>query len=72
MGDNSHLNEDIYTALPAGTYCDVISGNYENGGCTGRSIHVDGSGNAHINILGTSDDPVVAIHVGKFICYENV
>ena len=65
VSDDSHLNTDVYTALPSGDYCDVISGNFENDACTGKTVHVDGDGNAHINILGTSDDPVVAIHIGK-------
>ncbi|KAL4216996.1 alpha-amylase [Mactra antiquata] len=64
VADGSHLNQNINTNLPSGNYCDVISGNYENGACTGKTIHVDSNGNAHINISGTSDDPVVAIHVG--------
>lgn len=70
VADGSHLNQDIYTALPSGTYCDVISGNYENGGCTGKSVHVDGSGMAHINIQGTTDDPVVALHMGN-VCFSD-
>jgi len=58
------MNHNVNTGLPSGTYCDVISGNYENGACTGNTINVDGAGRAHININGDSDDPVVAIHVG--------
>ncbi|XP_053383074.1 alpha-amylase-like [Mercenaria mercenaria] len=67
VGDNSSLNQNIYTGLPAGDYCDVISGNYENGACTGKVISVDGNGRASINIYGTSDDPVIAIHTGAKI-----
>ncbi|KAH3712444.1 alpha-amylase-like [Dreissena polymorpha] len=64
VGDGSHMNSDINTGLPSGDYCDVISGSYENGECTGKTVHVDGSGHAHFNINGQSDDPVVAIHIG--------
>lgn len=70
VADDSHLNADIYTGLPSGDYCDVISGNYDNGSCTGKTIHVNGDGNAHINIQGSSDDPVVAIHIGKNILIQ--
>jgi alpha-amylase len=66
VGDGSSINSNINTGLPSGSYCDVISGNYDNGSCTGKTIHVDGSGNAHINVNGHTDDPMVAIHVGKY------
>ncbi|XP_060569354.1 alpha-amylase-like [Ruditapes philippinarum] len=64
VGDGSSINSNINTGLPSGSYCDVISGNYDNGSCTGKTIHVDGTGNAHINVNGHTDDPMVAIHVG--------
>ncbi|XP_052759709.1 alpha-amylase-like isoform X1 [Mya arenaria] len=64
VGDGSHLNANAQTGLPSGTYCDVISGNYENGACTGNKIHVDGNGDTHLKIDGNSDDPVIAIHIG--------
>jgi alpha-amylase len=40
------------TGLPAGSYCDVIHGDYtaSAGACTGTSITVDGSGNASVTV----------------------
>jgi alpha-amylase len=32
------------TSLPAGTYCDVMNGDFSGGSCTGPSYPVDGSG----------------------------
>ncbi|MFD5464159.1 carbohydrate-binding module family 20 domain-containing protein [Kitasatospora sp. NPDC127059] len=58
------------TGLPAGTYCDVIHGDYTaaNGSCSGPTVTVDGSGNATVSIaakdavalygkVGTSPSP---------------
>ena len=59
------LSADLYTGLPAGTYCDVISGNYEDGSCTGDLVHVDSTGHAHFEIDATSSDPVMAVHIGE-------
>ncbi|XP_045181184.2 alpha-amylase-like [Mercenaria mercenaria] len=64
VGDSSYLNQTIYTALPQGDYCDVISGNYINGTCTGTIVQVDASGHANFTLNGNSDDPVVSIHIG--------
>ncbi|KAK0060763.1 alpha-amylase [Biomphalaria pfeifferi] len=58
------INQMLQTGLPAGTYCDVISGNYENGQCTGSSVTVGGDGRANIRVCSSCDDPMVAIHVG--------
>ena len=64
------LSADLYTGLPAGTYCDVIFGNYDNGSCTGDVVQVDSSGNAHFEIDATSNDPVVAIHIGECVSLQ--
>ena len=64
-GSSGTLNADINTGLPQGSYCDVISGNYVNGKCTGTTVHVGANGHAHFNIAAISTDPVVAIHIGK-------
>ncbi len=61
----ANLDNDPYdkaplqTSMPAGTYCDVISGNLVNGKCTGLEIQVSES--------GTIDTPIpaetaIAIH----------
>ncbi|XP_023318806.1 alpha-amylase-related protein-like [Trichogramma pretiosum] len=62
--ENSDLRRKLRTCLPAGTYCDVISGELRNGRCTGHSIEVDAQGNAQIEILTSRHDGVVAYHTG--------
>ena len=57
------MNQSLQTTLSAGSYCDVISGNKQNGGCTGKTITVGGDGKAYISIGGSDEDPMVAIHV---------
>lgn len=46
----STLNRTFATGLPAGTYCDVISGGVSGGNCTGTAVAVDGSGNATFQV----------------------
>lgn len=58
------LNQTLKTGLPAGTYCDVISGNLENGRCTGKTVTVDNEGRAHIQLKTSDEDGVLAIHIG--------
>lgn len=62
--ESSDINQSLQTGLPAGTYCDIISGDLENGKCTGKSVTVNGDGTANINVCSNCDDPVLAIHVG--------
>ena len=50
------------TCLPAGTYCDVISGSLINGQCTGKSVTVGGDGRALISIGAAEEDGILAIH----------
>ena len=50
------------TCLPAGTYCDVISGSKSNGTCTGKRVIVSSGGRANIVILSYEEDGVLAIH----------
>jgi alpha-amylase len=57
------LNQSLKTDLPQGTYCDIISGNLENGTCTGKTITVQADGHVQISISNTDADPMVAIHV---------
>jgi alpha-amylase len=40
------------TGLSAGTYCDVIHGDFSGGSCSGPLVTVDGSGNATVNVAG--------------------
>lgn len=62
--DNHNLDQTLQTGLPAGTYCDVISGNYDGSSCSGTEIQVGSDGNAHFSVSNSSDDPMIAIHVG--------
>jgi alpha-amylase len=50
------------TCLPAGNYCDVISGSNSNGVCTGKKVNVGSDGTADIVILHDEEDGVLAIH----------
>jgi alpha-amylase len=61
----SAFTRTFQTSLPAGTYCDVMNGDFSGGSCTGPSYAVDGSGQVtatvpaggalalHINARGT-------------------
>lgn len=61
------MNQSLQTSLPAGTYCDIISGLPTLvGGCSGKTVTVDASGVANIVIGAAEDDGVLAIHTGAF------
>lgn len=49
--NGSAWGAQLWTGLPDGTYCDVISGGKVNGRCTGASVVVKG-GVANLNIPG--------------------
>jgi alpha-amylase len=53
----------LQTGLPAGVYCDVISGSKINDTCTGKSVQVFDDGKAEIKIGSEEEDGVLAIHV---------
>ncbi|XP_054738190.1 alpha-amylase 2-like isoform X2 [Anastrepha obliqua] len=61
--DYYDLNVTIDTCLPAGTYCDIISGEKSGSACTGKSVVVGSDGRALISIGQNEDDGVLAIHV---------
>jgi alpha-amylase len=67
--DSSDLNANLQTGLPQSTYCDVISGNYDGNSCSGTQIHVNRDGTAHFHISSGSNDPMIAIHIGKTYFY---
>lgn len=56
------INGEFQTCLPAGYYCDVISGSLENGLCTGKVVNVSADGRARIELGSAEDDGVLAIH----------
>nr|KAF6290152.1 hypothetical protein mMyoMyo1_000651 [Myotis myotis] len=61
--DDWPLSSYLQTGLPAGTYCDVISGDKIGDKCTGIKIYVSADGKAHFSISNTAEDPFIAIHV---------
>ncbi|XP_014855795.1 PREDICTED: pancreatic alpha-amylase-like [Poecilia mexicana] len=61
--DDWSLDLTLYTGLPAGTYCDVISGQKEGSSCTGKQIFVGVDSRALFQISNTEEDPFIAIHV---------
>ena len=53
----------LQTGLPAGTYCDVISGDkIDDDQCTGIKVYVSHDGNAHFSVSDSAEDPFIAIH----------
>ncbi|XP_012219815.1 alpha-amylase 2 [Linepithema humile] len=60
---NGDLHERLQTGLPAGTYCDVITGSVVNCKCSGKSVVVNDDGTADIEILANEPEGVLAIHV---------
>ncbi|XP_076240333.1 alpha-amylase-related protein-like [Calliopsis andreniformis] len=61
-GDNWDMKVTIKSSLPAGTYCDVISGNLEDRKCTGKVVTVQANGDVYLEILKGAEDGVLAIH----------
>lgn len=57
------MNINLNTGLPAGTYCDVISGQKEGNHCTGIQVHIGADGVANFQISNQAEDPFIAIHV---------
>uniref|UniRef100_A0A224XMS8 Alpha-amylase n=1 Tax=Panstrongylus lignarius TaxID=156445 RepID=A0A224XMS8_9HEMI len=62
-GDNYDLNQTLLTCLPAGVYCDIISGLKDSNKCTGKSIQVDNNGKAQIHMSIHDEDGILATHV---------
>ena len=56
------MNVNLQTGMPAGQYCDIISGNKINGSCTGKVVTVSGDGKMNVNIPYFVEDPIIAIH----------
>lgn len=65
--EDENMSTVLQTCLPAGKYCDVISGgvNASNGQCIGNSVEVAENGEALIEIAVTDTDGVLAIHIGS-------
>lgn len=55
------LNQRLQTCLPAGTYCDIISGDKNGSSCSGKSVIVANDGRADVHIGAKEYDGVLAI-----------
>ncbi|RME09795.1 MAG: ATPase [Ardenticatenia bacterium] len=56
------LSQTLQTGMPAGTYCDVISGERNGNSCTGNTITVNADGTASFSVPPMS---AVAIHANS-------
>lgn len=65
--DSFDLSTWLTTGLPAGTYCDVISGSKVGNVCTGNVITVFEDTRAQFTIRTSDFDGVIAIHVAAKI-----
>ncbi|MCM5678390.1 alpha amylase C-terminal domain-containing protein [Schlegelella sp. S2-27] len=62
--EGNALTRSFKTSLPAGQYCDVISGDFNNGTCTGSIVTVDAGGYA---MMSAPANGAAAVHVGARI-----
>ncbi|KAL4715018.1 hypothetical protein ACJJTC_003169 [Scirpophaga incertulas] len=62
--DSWDLNENMQTCLPAGQYCDVISGERNGSSCSGKVVTVGENGWAHVYVGAQDYDMMLAIHIG--------
>lgn len=58
----TEMNVKLFTCMPSGDYCDIITGTKQNGQCSGTTVSVDENGDAQIVI--PSNVGVLAIHIG--------
>ncbi len=59
--EGATLSRTFQTGLPAGTYCNIISGDFANNTCSGTTVVVNSTGNATISVPAMS---AVAIYGG--------
>lgn len=59
--ESSQVTATLSTTLPAGTYCDVLTGGSNGSSCVGRSIEVGTNGAIQVTLQPMS---AVAIHTG--------
>ncbi|KAG5345659.1 AMY1 amylase, partial [Acromyrmex charruanus] len=62
---SSNLLKKLQTGLPAGTYCDIITGEVINGRskCSGKSVQVGNDSTALIEIPSNGTEGVLALHI---------
>lgn len=63
LTNEGDIDQSMQTCLPAGTYCDVISGELQDGVCTGKTVVVDENGYGQVSLYESEDDGVLAIHI---------
>ncbi|MEV4642149.1 carbohydrate-binding module family 20 domain-containing protein [Actinoplanes sp. NPDC049548] len=56
----SALTRTFQTSLPAGTYCDVMAGDFANGSCSGPAYAVNAAGQLTATVAGNS---ALALHI---------
>ena len=59
--EGAPITRSFKTSLPAGQYCDVISGDFSNGQCSGTTVTVDAGGYV---MLTAPANGAAAIHAG--------
>lgn len=60
-----NFKRTLQTCLPAGFYCDVISGDLNNNECSGDKIEVGEDGKADIFIPYEYEVPAIVIHIAS-------
>ncbi|MBV9110194.1 MAG: alpha amylase C-terminal domain-containing protein [Gemmatimonadetes bacterium] len=50
----SAVNTTVATGLPAGTYCDLLTGGRTGGACVGTSVVVDAGGNVQLSLASNT------------------
>ncbi len=62
--DGSAWSTTFSTGLPAGVYCNVATGDFTAGACSGSTVTVNSSGQATVSVAGNS---ALAIYTGAMV-----
>jgi alpha-amylase len=57
--ESVHVSSPVLTGLPAGTYCDVLTGGRTGTGCAGTAVVVDAAGTVQLELTPNS---AIVIH----------
>jgi alpha-amylase len=60
--ESQSVSVAVMTGLPAGTYCDVLSGGGTGAGCAGTSVVIDANGTVQLDLAANS---AIAVHTGS-------
>jgi alpha-amylase len=60
--ESQSVSVAVITGLPAGTYCDVLSGGSTGAGCAGTSVVVTANGTVQLSLSANS---AIAIYTGS-------